>query len=167
MKRHPSRMVLATDGAETWPHSRRRGISLSANTVSADTTNVAALKNSARSTWLVRKIGGMELRPRLMSASKPNTSPAIGAVPKVVTRLNWLACSSRSAGTRFGTVASLAGVQNSEALDERNCTVYAQVQRDGQVQRRPHHVADDHGHPPVEPVGHGPGQRAEDQCGQQ
>src|SRR5262249_16278348 len=118
---------LATDGAETWPHSRRRGISLSANTVSADTTNVAALKNSARSTWLVRKIGEMEPSPRLMTASRPNTSPAIGAVPNVVTRLNWLACSSRSAGTRFGTVASLAGVQNSEAHDARNCTVYAQV----------------------------------------
>src|SRR5258708_2837326 len=69
----------------------------------------------------------MEPTARLISASRAKTNPAMGAVPKVVNRLSWLACSSLSAGTRFGTVASLAGVQNSEAQDARNCTVYAQV----------------------------------------
>ncbi len=45
--------------------------------------------------------------------------------------------------------------------------VELEVQRDGQVQQGPHHVADDHGHATVEAVGDGPGQRAEDQRGQQ
>ena len=65
----------------------------------------------------------MEPSARLISSSRPNTSPAIGAVPYVVSRLSWLACSSRSGGTRLGTVASLAGVQNSDAQEARNCTV--------------------------------------------
>jgi hypothetical protein len=39
----------------------------------------------------------------------------------VVSRLSWLACSSFSGGTRFGTLASLAGVQNIDAHEARNC----------------------------------------------
>ena len=50
-------------------------------------------------------------------------TPATGAVPNVVNRLYWLACSSLSGGTRFGIEASLAGVQNSEAQDARNWTM--------------------------------------------
>ncbi len=50
MNRQPSTIVLATDGAEISPLVRRRGISRSAKTVSAETTNVAALKYSARLT---------------------------------------------------------------------------------------------------------------------
>ena len=44
-----------------------------------------------------------------------------------VNRLSWLACSSLSGGTRFGTDASLAGVQNSDAHEARNWTTYIQV----------------------------------------
>ena len=73
-------------------------------------------------------------------------SPATGAVPYVVNRLYWLACSSLSGGTRFGTEASLAGVQNSEAQDGQELhhvhpgqlvgEAERQVERDGQVQHR-------------------------------
>src|SRR5215469_8122753 len=66
-------------------------------------------------------------RAVLTSASRENSSPAIGAVPYVVNRLSWFAASSLSGGTRFGTDASLAGVQKSEAHDARNCTTYSQV----------------------------------------
>jgi hypothetical protein len=38
----------------------------------------------------------------------------------VVKRLSWLAVSSRSRGTRFGTVASLAGIQTRLATSMRN-----------------------------------------------
>src|SRR6266568_2063809 len=54
-------------------------------------------------------------------------TPATGAVPKVVNKLYWLASSSFSGGTRFGTEASLAGVQNRDAHDARNCTTYIHV----------------------------------------
>src|ERR1017187_9759117 len=63
----------------------------------------------------------------LTLASSAKMSAATGAVPYVVSRLYWLACSSLSGGTRFGTEASLAGVQNSEAQEARNCTPYIQV----------------------------------------
>src|SRR5580704_8720925 len=109
MYRHPATIVLATDGAEIC--TRRRVISRSVNTVSADTTNVATLKYSARLTWSVLKYTEIEPSSLLMRAS----------------RLNRLACSSRSAGTRLGTVASLAGVQNSDAHEARNCTMYIQA----------------------------------------
>ena len=49
-------------------------------------------------------------------------SPATGAVPNVVNRLYWLASSSLPGGTRLGTEASLAGVQNSDTQDATNCT---------------------------------------------
>src|SRR5215469_7191103 len=88
--------------------------------VSADTTNVAALKYSARFTW-------SEPSDRPTRASRPKTRPATGAVPNVVNRLYWLACSSLSGGTRFGIEASLAGVQNSEQQDARNWTTKIQV----------------------------------------
>src|SRR5437762_13124877 len=86
----------------------------------ADTANVAALKYSARFTWS----DPSDLPTR---ASSPKTTPATGAVPNVVNRLYWLACSSLSGGTRFGIEASLAGVQNSEAQDARNWTTSIQV----------------------------------------
>src|SRR6266576_3699359 len=73
------------------------------------------------------KYGEADPSDRLTSASSPKNRPAIGAGPKVPSRLYWLACSSLSGGTRFGTDASLAGVQNSEAHDARNCTAYIQV----------------------------------------
>ena len=78
-------------------------------------------------TWVVEKYGEIDPSDRLTSASRPKNRPAIGAGPKVPSRLYWLACSSFSGGTRFGTEASLAGVQNSEAHDARNCTTYIQV----------------------------------------
>src|SRR5215467_12608229 len=88
--------------------------------VIADTAKVAALKYRARLTW-------SEPSARPIPASRAKINPATGAVPNVVNRLYWLACSSASAGTRFGTEASLAGVQNSEAQDARNWTTYIQV----------------------------------------
>ena len=71
--------------------------------------------------------GGDRPSALLTSASTTKSSAAIGAVPYVVSRLYWLACSSLSGGTRFGTDASLAGVQNSEAQEARNCATYIQV----------------------------------------
>ena len=56
----------------------------------------------------------------LRIASPENSSPAIGAVPYVANRLSWLADSSLSGGTRFGTDASLAGIQNRDATEARN-----------------------------------------------
>src|ERR1039457_6673565 len=53
--------------------------------------------------------------------------PAIGAVPNVVNRLYWLACSSWSGGTRLGTEASLAAVQNSATEAAANWTREIQV----------------------------------------
>jgi hypothetical protein len=52
--------------------------------------------------------------------STANNSAAIGAVPYVTRRLSWLASSSRSLGTRFGTVASLAGTQKRLTHSTRN-----------------------------------------------
>ena len=46
---------------------------------------------------------------RSMKVSPANSAAAGSAEPYVVTRLIWLACSSCAGGTRFGTVASLAG----------------------------------------------------------
>src|SRR5580704_10448708 len=63
----------------------------------------------------------------LTIANRANSNPATGAVPYVVNRLSWFACSSLSVGTRFGTDASLAGVQNSDAHEARNWTMYTQV----------------------------------------
>ena len=75
----------------------------------------------------MEKYGEIDPSDRLTRANSPKNRPAIGAGPKVPSRLYWLACSSLSGGTRFGTDASLAGVQNSEAQDARNCTTYIQV----------------------------------------
>ncbi len=50
MNRQPFQMALATDGSETSLLRRRCPISLRVKIVSADTTNVAALKYSARLT---------------------------------------------------------------------------------------------------------------------
>ena len=104
-------------------------------------------------------------------------TPATGAGPNVASRLYWLACSSLSGGTRFGIEASLAGVQNSEAHDARNWTVYIQVsgfakpkrevEQQRQVEGGPEHVADDHVQPAVQPVRDRARQRAEQQRGQQ
>jgi len=73
------------------------------------------LKYRARFTW-------SDPSARPIPASRAKTSPATGAVPNVVNRLYWFACSTLSGGTRFGIEASLAGVQNSEAQDARNWT---------------------------------------------
>src|SRR2546423_12122057 len=45
-------------------------------------------------------------------ASRAKSSAAIGAVPYVVMSESWFAASSRRRSTRFGTDASLAGIQN-------------------------------------------------------
>ncbi len=76
---------------------------------------------------MVEKYGEIDPRDRLTRASRLKMSPAGRAVAYVVNRLYPLACSSLSGGTRFGTEASLAGVQKSDAQDARNWTVYIQV----------------------------------------
>ena len=50
----PSQIDLSTDGVDVAPVGLRRS-SRSVTIVSADTTNVTALKYSARLTWLVEK----------------------------------------------------------------------------------------------------------------
>ena len=48
-------------------------------------------------------------------------------MPYVPSRLNWLARSSLSFGTRLGIDAAVAGFQNSEAIPARNFAAYSQV----------------------------------------
>ena len=101
-----------------------------------------------------------------MSSARPaNSAAATGAVPYVVKRLSWLAASSRSRGTRLGTVASLAGIQNRLAdLDEERRDEEPPQradQRDRQEQREPADVADDHRPAAVQPVGDDARERAE------
>jgi hypothetical protein len=81
---------------------------------------VAALKYSARSTLLVLKYGVILPSDLLTRASTLNRPAATGAVPYVVSRLSWLARSSLSRGTRLGTDALVAGVQNKLAQPARN-----------------------------------------------
>ena len=73
---------------------------------------------SARST---AAISGTALSSMPVSRARPaKIAAATGAEPYVVKRLSWLAASSRSRGTRFGIVASLAGIQNRLATSIRN-----------------------------------------------
>ena len=66
------------------------------------------------------KYGVRVPRALLTRASTLNRPAAIGAVPYVVSRLSWLARSSLSRGTRLGTEALVAGVQNKVAQPARN-----------------------------------------------
>ena len=82
----------------------------------------AALKYKARftldvCTW---NSGVTRLIPSLTRASTLNSPAARGAVPYVVSRLSWLARSSLSLGTRFGTDAEVAGLQNWVVTPARN-----------------------------------------------
>ncbi len=52
--------------------------------------------------------------------SRPNTTAATGAEPYVAMSVSWLAPSSCSRGTRFGTEASLAGIQNRLTVSMKN-----------------------------------------------
>src|SRR5438552_18121253 len=95
--------------------------------VSAEMPYERALKYRARSTLLVWNSGVTRLIPSLTSASTLNTPAASGAVPYVVSRLSWLARSSLSLGTRFGTDAAVAGFQNWLATPARNLATWIQV----------------------------------------
>ncbi len=96
----------------------RAGIAVSRRMVTALTRKVAALTYSARST---AAICGTGLSRMPVSSARPaKIAAATGAEPYVVKRLSWLAVSSRSRGTRFGTVASLAGIQIRLATSMRN-----------------------------------------------
>src|SRR5215472_2267002 len=128
--RQPCQIDFATDGIEIESPFLRRGSSRSEYTVSAETTNVMTLKYSARLIWPragLKYLTGPFARRSAIQASTTNSSDATGAVPYVVSRLYWLACSSLAGGTRFGIDASLAGVQNSEAQQARNWATYSQV----------------------------------------
>ncbi len=52
--------------------------------------------------------------------SRPKTTAATGAEPYVAMSVSWLAPSSRSGPTMFGTEASLAGIQNRLTVSMRN-----------------------------------------------
>ena len=56
----------------------------------------------------------------LISASNENSVPATAAEPYVVMRLSRFADSRCDAGTRLGTLASFAGIQNSDSVSMRN-----------------------------------------------
>ena len=73
--------------------------------------NVSALTQSA--TVSASRSNGTRLSSAdANSESSANSAAAIGAEPYVPSRFSWLAASSRCRGTRFGIVASLAGIQN-------------------------------------------------------
>jgi hypothetical protein len=61
---------------------------------------------------------GPSARDTRLSSAK--TAAATGAEPYVAMRVSWLAPSSCSRGTRFGTDASLAGIQNRLTVSMRN-----------------------------------------------
>ena len=63
----------------------------------------------------------------VISARPANSAAATGAEPYVVNRLSWLAVSSRSRGTRLGTVASLAGIHIRLQTSMRNVATNSQV----------------------------------------
>ncbi len=64
-------------------------------------------------------LGLSKIAPEI-SASTENIAAATGADPYVEIRLIWLARSSWSFCTRFGIVASLAGIQNNVTTSMRN-----------------------------------------------
>jgi hypothetical protein len=73
-------------------------------------------------------ISGRALSRMPVSRARPaKTTAATGAEPYVVNRLSWLAASSRSRGTRLGTVASLAGIQTRLATSMRKVATNSQV----------------------------------------
>src|SRR5215469_11540437 len=88
---------------------------------------VAALKYRARLTLLAWNSGVTRLIPSLTRASTLNTPAASGAVPYVDRMLSWLARSSLSLGTRLGTDAEVAGLQNWVVTPARNLTTKIQV----------------------------------------
>ncbi|GAB3960060.1 hypothetical protein GCM10029978_008400 [Actinoallomurus acanthiterrae] len=121
--RQPAMICLRIDGTETLPLCR--GISRSEKIVIAETRNVTALMYSARlACWRWFANTTPEIR-----ASTENVPAATGAEPYVEIRLIWLAFSSRSFGTRFGTEASLAGIQNSVTTSTRKVAPYSQSRR--------------------------------------
>ena len=80
----------------------------------------AALKTWARSTLLVWNSGVTRLIPSLTRASTLNRPAGQRRVAGMASRLSWLARSSLSLGTRFGTDAAVAGFQNWLATLARN-----------------------------------------------
>ncbi len=73
--------------------------------------NDAALKTSDSVTGALSSQPTVEFSPWVPSESSTKIPAAGSAEPYVVAIDSWLACSSWLAGTRLGTVASLAGSQ--------------------------------------------------------
>src|SRR5215472_894853 len=121
--RQPSQIDLATDGWEMRSLAVGLRISRRKKMVIAETPYVTALNQSARFTLFGLSAGITCESGRLIRASTENSPAATGAVPYVVSRLSWLACSSLSLGTRLGIVAEVAGFQNSDAQPARNLTI--------------------------------------------
>ena len=68
----------------------------------------------------MRKYSKPVPRARETRLSRPKTAAATGAEPYVAISVSWLAPSSRSGPTMFGTDASLAGIQNRLTVSMRN-----------------------------------------------
>src|SRR3712207_8095974 len=66
---------------------------------------------------------------RSASVRRLNRAAAGTAEPYVVARLSWLAASSRSGGTRLGTVASLAGPHTRLTTSTSTVTTKTQTRR--------------------------------------
>jgi hypothetical protein len=87
------------------------GISCSVTITSPDTMNESALNASESVTGALSSQPNDDLRPWVLSDSRTKMPAAGSADPYVVAIDSWLARSSLLRGTRFGTVASLAGSQ--------------------------------------------------------
>ena len=77
------------------------------------------MKYNDRSTGFAWKKPTPEASARFSADSNANTPAATAADPYVTIKLSWFADSSSSRGSRFGTLASFAGVQNRPTASTR------------------------------------------------